>query len=46
MTTENATPEQYFFSRSRKRNHPNFKKMLSEAVDIEIMEERTGSKKG
>lgn len=43
MTTENATPEEYFFSRSRKRSHPNFKKMISEAVDLEIMEERKAS---
>ena len=40
MTTENATPEQYFFSRSKKKKHPNFKKMISEAVDIEILDER------
>jgi hypothetical protein len=39
MTTENATPEQYFFSRRKKKSQPDFKKLKANAIDISILEE-------
>jgi hypothetical protein len=44
MTTENATPDEYFFSRSRKKSHPDFKKLKSKAID-EFVLEHDASKK-
>jgi hypothetical protein len=46
MTTEISTPEQYFFSRSKMRSQPNFKKMLSAAIDMEVLKEENRSQRG
>jgi hypothetical protein len=46
MNTEVTTPEQYFFSRSRKRSHPNFKKMIAEAIDTIVLKDDSKSSRG
>lgn len=46
MKTEISTPEQYFFCRSKKRSHPNFKKLVSEAIDITVLKEENRSQRG
>lgn len=46
MNTEVTTPEQYFFSRSRKRSHPNFKKMIADAIDKIVLKEENKSSRG
>ena len=39
MSIVNATPEQYFFSRSKKRTHPNFKK-IKEQIEKQVFVEQ------
>jgi hypothetical protein len=46
MKTEISTPEEYFFSRSKMRSHPNFKKLLSQAVDFEVLKQENKSQRG
>lgn len=46
MKTEVTTPEQYFFSRSKKRMHPNFKKLMSQSIDMVILKEESKSSRG
>jgi len=46
METVVTTPEQYFFCRSKKRSHPNFKRMMSKAIDIVVLKEESKSSRG
>lgn len=46
MSTQSASPEEYFFSRSKKKKHPNFKSLKSKAIDSDILEQESRSVKG
>jgi len=46
MNIDGASPEEYFFSRSRKKKHPNFKALKSKAIDADILEQETKNVKG
>lgn len=46
MKIDIATPEDYFFSRSRKKTHPNFKKLQAQAVDQSVLESDNKTTKG
>lgn len=46
MNIESASPEQYFFDRSKKRKHPNFKALKSISIDKQILEHDTKNVKG
>ena len=39
MNTEVTTPEQYFFSRTKMRSQPDFKKLVSSAIDMEVLKD-------
>lgn len=46
MTTEISTPEQYFFSRTKMKSQPNFKKLVSNAIDMEVLKEENKNQRG
>jgi hypothetical protein len=46
MNTEVTTPEQYFFSRSRKKTHPDFKKLMTLAIDEIVLKEENKTSRG
>lgn len=46
MSNFNLNPENYFLGRSSLSKHPNFKKILQDSVDVEIVEQESKSTKG
>lgn len=45
MSTGSASPEEFFLDRSLKKKIPNFKKLIAETIDIDLLEERHKSTK-
>jgi lipocalin len=46
MSTGSATPGEFFLGRSPKKKEPNFKKLIAEAIDLNLLEERNKDAKG
>ena len=46
MTTEISTPEQYFFCRTKMKSHPDFKKLVSNAIDMEVLKDENKNQRG